>query len=45
MHLPISDSQLALLKLPLFETAVEAYPEVVLGARFGGERTVARQDR
>ncbi len=38
VHLPISDSQLALLELPLFETAVEAYPEVVLSARFGGER-------
>ena len=38
MHLPISDSKLALMELPLFETAVEAYPEVVLSARFGGER-------
>lgn len=38
IHLPISDSQLALLELPLFETALEAYPEVVLSARFGGER-------
>jgi RND family efflux transporter MFP subunit len=38
VHLPISDSQLALLELPLFETAVETYPEVVLSARFGGER-------
>ncbi len=38
IHLPISDSQLALLELPLFETTVEAYPEVVLSARFGGER-------
>ena len=38
IHLPISDSQLALLELPLFETAVESYPEVVLSARFGGER-------
>jgi RND family efflux transporter MFP subunit len=38
IHLPISDSQLALLELPLFETASEAYPEVVLSARFGGER-------
>ena len=38
VHLPISDSQLALLELPLFETAVGTYPEVVLSARFGGER-------
>ena len=38
VHLPISDSQLALLELPLFETAVETYPEVTLSARFGGER-------
>ena len=38
IHLPISDSQLALLELPLFETTLEAYPEVVLSARFGGER-------
>ena len=36
--MPISDSQLALLELPLFDTASEAYPEVVLSARFGGER-------
>jgi RND family efflux transporter MFP subunit len=38
VHLPISDSQLALLELPLFETAAETYPEVTLSARFGGER-------
>jgi RND family efflux transporter MFP subunit len=38
VHLPISDSQLALLELPLFETAASRYPEVVLSARFGGER-------
>ena len=38
VHLPISDSQLALLELPLFETAVGTYPEVVLSTRFGGER-------
>ena len=38
VHLPISDSQLALLELPLFETAVETYPDVTLSARFGGER-------
>ena len=38
VHLPISDSQLALLELPLFETAATAYPEVMLSARFGGER-------
>lgn len=38
VHLPISDSQLALLELPLFEAAVETYPEVTLSARFGGER-------
>ena len=38
VHLPISDSQLALLELPLFETAVATYPEVVLSTRFGGER-------
>jgi len=38
IHLPISDSQLALLELPLFETTLAAYPEVMLSARFGGER-------
>ena len=38
VHLPISDSQLALLELPLFETAGTAYPKVMLSARFGGER-------
>lgn len=38
VHLPISESQLALLELPLFETAATAYPEVTLSARFGGER-------
>ena len=38
VHLPISDSQLALLELPLFETATTAYPEVTFSARFGGER-------
>jgi len=38
VHLPITDSQLALLELPLFETAVADYPEVVLSTRFGGER-------
>ncbi len=38
IHLPISDSQLALLELPLFETAVVDYPAVTLSARFGGER-------
>lgn len=38
VHLPISDSQLALLELPLFETAATAYPEVMLSTRFGGER-------
>ena len=38
VHLPISDSQLALLELPLFETAIARYPEVVLSTRFGGER-------
>ena len=38
VHLPISDSQLALLELPLFETAGTAYPEVMLSARFGGKR-------
>lgn len=38
IHLPINDSQLSLLELPLFETAVEAYPRVTLSARFGGER-------
>jgi multidrug efflux pump subunit AcrA (membrane-fusion protein) len=38
VHLPISDSQMALLELPLFETDVTALPEVVLSARFGGER-------
>jgi len=38
VHLPISDSQMALLELPLFETDVTALPEVVLSARFGGAR-------
>ena len=38
IHLPISDSQLALLELPLFETSVVDYPAVTLSARFGGER-------
>ena len=38
IHLPISDSQLALLELPLFETAEVDYPAVTLSARFGGER-------
>jgi RND family efflux transporter MFP subunit len=38
IHLPISDSQLALLDLPLFETEVAAYPPVTLSAAFGGER-------
>ena len=38
VHLPVSDSQLALLELPLFETAAATYPEVILSARFGGER-------
>lgn len=38
VHLPISDSQLALLELPLFETAVETYPDVMLSTRFGGKR-------
>lgn len=38
VHLPISDSQLALLDLPLFETAAATYPDVTLSARFGGER-------
>ena len=38
VHLPISDSQLALLELPLFETAATTYPSVTLSARFGGER-------
>ena len=38
VHLPISDSQLALLDLPLFETTATIYPAVILSARFGGER-------
>jgi len=38
IHLPISDSQLALLELPLFETAVVDYPAVTLSTRFGGKR-------
>jgi len=38
IHLPISDSQLALLELPLFETSVVDYPAVTLSTRFGGER-------
>ena len=36
--LPISESQLALLALPLFETSIDTYPDVTLTARFGGER-------
>ena len=36
--LPISESQLALLALPLFETSLETYPDVTLTARFGAER-------
>jgi RND family efflux transporter MFP subunit len=36
--LPISESQLALLALPLFETGIDTYPDVTLTARFGGER-------
>ena len=35
--LPISESQLALLDLPLFETSIDTYPDVTLTARFGGE--------
>ena len=35
--LPISESQLALLALPLFETSLDTYPDVTLTARFGGE--------
>lgn len=38
IHLPISNSQLALLELPLFETSVVDYPAVTLSTRFGGER-------
>ena len=38
IHLPISDSQLALLELPLFETSVVDYPLVTLSTRFGGKR-------
>ena len=38
IHLPISDSQLALLELPLFETSVVDYPAVTLSTRFGGKR-------
>ena len=34
--LPISESQLALLALPLFETGIDTYPDVTLTARFGG---------
>jgi RND family efflux transporter MFP subunit len=36
--LPISESQLALLALPLFETGSDTYPDVTLTARFGAER-------
>jgi len=38
IHLPISNSQLALLELPLFETSVVDYSAVTLSTRFGGER-------
>ena len=38
VHLPISDSQLALLDLPMFETESDRYPAVTLSASVGGER-------
>ena len=37
IHLPISDSQLPLLELPLFGSLEDANPLVVLSANFGGE--------
>jgi RND family efflux transporter MFP subunit len=37
IRLPVNDSQLRLLELPLFETRSKPYPQVTLSYKFGGE--------